>query len=225
MRLLYVVLVLIYRIFPSPIFRAIHEHRIEDIRSLMALPHHLRSRDRWGNLPIMSAIREGQTEIALGMLDLGSPAAYQSKHGASPLSIAAMIGDSLIGAALIDRGADVNEQLTDPDGAFEKMTPLMWAVNRRQLAFAKLLLDRGADVSIVNGQKQTALMFADDGTPECHELLVMLLEKATDPQVLLIKDWRGRTLIDEARDRSQSSGKTEMSELITARFPSSYPRP
>ena len=217
MNVFQVALSLIYKIVPSPIFAALSDARLDEVEVLMKSPHHLLSRDKWGFTPLMIAIRERHTKIGLKMIDLGSPVNYVSRHGASPLSVAAMAGDIQIGDALIKKGANLNQKLSDPDGAYVEMTALMWATNRRHPDFVRLLLENGADINLVNGKNEAAIIFARDGTAESNTVLEVLAQFNPD---LYVKDWRGRTIIDEARDRDLCSAMPEMKNILNKYFPS-----
>ena len=200
----------------SPVFEAMQRGDLQSVESLVQRRRHLLATDEWGFTAFMIATRDGHTDLALRMLELGASAHHVSKAGATPLGVAALAGDTRVGKALLERGVDPNTAETDPDGAYVSMTPLMWASNRRHPQFAKLLLKAGADVNRVNGQNQTALMFADDGTPDSNAVLDVLLRARPNLQ---ISDWRGRTIIDEAKARAKNSGRNEMKHLIALHFP------
>lgn len=189
---------------------------MQAVESLIHNRRHLLAEDEWGFTAFMIAIRDGRTDLALKMLELGSLPQHISHSGSTPLGIAAMAGDTRIGTALLEQGVDPNTTESDPDKAFINMTPLMWASSRRHSQFAEILLKAGADVNSVNGQNQTALMFADDGTKESNAVLAVLLRARPN---LKISDWRGRTIIDEAKSRATNSGKNEMKKLIAEHYP------
>jgi len=82
-------------------------------------------------------------------------------------------GDLPFLAALIDRGADVNEP--DIDGA----SPLHWAVYADRLDAARMLVESGADATLASRYGVTPLYLAAvNGNPEMVELL---LEAGADP--------------------------------------------
>jgi hypothetical protein len=71
-------------------------------------------------------------------------------------------------------------------------------------------------INLINQSNETALMFANSGTPEQIEIFELIIKQKP---ILTIKDWRGRTIIDEARIRSTNSGKPEMKNLIEQYYP------
>ena len=74
---------------------------------------------------------------------------------------------------LIQNGADVNIQC-----GFRNITPLMAAVTKGRVTYAKALLDAGANVNSVNAEGFTALMCIDASNSsagdyiECAKLLL-----------------------------------------------------
>lgn len=200
----------------SPLFSLIEKGEIEKARKYLDQSH-LFSTEKWGRTPLMDAIREGYTELAIEMIKMGSNVNHVAeKSGAPPLSTAAMSGDAIIGQALIDFGADINHSSVDPDGTLSGMTALMWAANRNHKSFVKLLINNGANVNKINQNGQTSLMFANKGTPEQLEIFKLIIQKKP---ILDINDWRGLTIIDEARNRANNSGKPEMKNLIKEYYP------
>jgi ankyrin repeat protein len=82
-------------------------------------------------------------------------------------------GDAAEVAGFIARGADVNFQ--DPQ---DHVSPLHSAVHFKQVAAAKLLVERGADINARNGEGNTPLYVAVH--QESLELTVYLLGKGAD---------------------------------------------
>jgi hypothetical protein len=77
--------------------------------------------------------------------------AKDSIFGATPLSLAALLGQTETVALLIEKGADVNAR--NEDGA----TPLHIAAFLGQYEIAELLIQSGADVNIKNNNGETPL--------------------------------------------------------------------
>lgn len=91
---------------------------------------------------LVLACRFGRIEIARSLIAKGAdqPTPLQ---GARAMADAAYNGHTQIVQFLIELGVDVNSTYGD-----HRMTALMHAVERGNLATIKLLLDKGADVSI-----------------------------------------------------------------------------
>ena len=112
--------------------------------------------------------------------------------GLTPLIFAAREGDSESAKALLDAGAQVNQQ------SEYGWSPLLTAVNNRNYQLAKLLLDRGADVNLANKGLWTPLYLATDNrnieggdypVPKADmdhlEFIRLLLEKGANPNAQL----------------------------------------
>ena len=104
------------------------------------------------------AARQGSTEAARTLVDLGAKTSYRDGEGYTPLLLAIMNARYDTAAALIDKGADVNE--ADNNGqtplfALVDTRSLLWTYNRPSprakgemdsLDLAKLLIAKGAKV-------------------------------------------------------------------------------
>ena len=71
-----------------------------------------------------------------------------------PLCIAISKSDNVTAKKIIEYGADVNERFND-------MTPLMYAARYNNVEMIKILLGKGADVSIKDSKGNTALKYAE----------------------------------------------------------------
>lgn len=148
----------------SPIFKAIENGDLEKARKYLT-PEHLFSAEKWGATPLMAAIREGHSDLAIEMINVGANVKHRSKDtGSTPLSMGASAGDIEVCKLLLELGADVNSAQEDPDGILTGFTPLLWAANRSTSQLVELLIKAGANVNQVNISGQTALMIAKDSS-------------------------------------------------------------
>jgi uncharacterized protein len=108
--------------------------------------------------------------------------------GLTPLVFAAREGDIETARALLEAGADVDQQTT------YGWTPLLTAVNNRNYRLAALLIEHGADVNLSNAGGWTPLYLATDNrnieggdypvpSPDMDhlEFIRLLLAKGADP--------------------------------------------
>ena len=194
----------------SKIFDAIDRDDRE--RTLaMATPRRLQSaRDEFGCRPVVACIAGRRPELAVALIERGG---YVRGDGA--VAHAAMSRFPEVLKKLIDAGADLNEPLP-PDPLERGWTPLMWATNRHNFEGMRLLLAAGAGVNAVARDGTTAVMCTSEGKDDDLVALDILCSYKPD---LTMKDWRGRTILDEARDRARFSNKTAMRDILYRYFP------
>jgi ankyrin repeat protein len=191
------------------IFAAIE--RGDDAKALqLASPRNLKSVGEFGQSPLVAALAAGRIKLALEFVSLGG---FYPGDGA--LAHAAMWGNTELVEALLKGGKSPDEPLRDTD-LNAGYTPLMWAVNRKYLAIVKLLLTAGANVDAVAGDGSTAVMLTARADPESLQALDMLCAYRPD---IHKKDWRGRSVVREARDREKNSGEPQMREILERHFP------
>jgi len=121
--------------------------------------------------------------------------------GLTALVFAAREGDLDSARALLDAGADVNQQTE------YGWTPLLTAVNNRNYQLAKLLVERGADVNIANKGGWTPVYLATDNRnieggdypvprPDMDhlELIELLLQRGANPNARVRENTLTRTI-------------------------------
>jgi ankyrin repeat protein len=140
-----------------------------------------------GNTPLMNAASNGNDEAVKLLLAAGAnvnaqsgPPGAQVKNGTidlgrfTPLILASAYGPARVVKTLLDAGADVNAREA------RGMTPLMYAAatDHGDIEIARMLVARGADLSVKSNAGETALDWANKmgATP-----LAALLRKAGAP--------------------------------------------
>ena len=162
-----------------------------------------------GLTPLAYAARQGATEAARTLVDLGAKMNYRDGEGYTPLLLAIMNAHYDTAAALIEKGADVNQ--ADNTGqpplfALVDQRSLLWTYNRPvpkttnqldSIELAKLLIAKGAKVdatlngparrplggggSNVTGKGATAFLRA--AVVSDLPMMKLLLEKGANPKV------------------------------------------
>jgi ankyrin repeat protein len=150
--------------------------------------------ERRGVVQTLSPPEDDNPIVAAGLVGSGG-------GGLTALVFAAREGDIESARALIDAGADANQQTE------YGWTPLLTAVNNRNYQVAKLLVDRGANVNLANKGGWTPLYLATDNRnieggdypvpkPDMDhlELIALLLEKGADPNARIGENTLTRTI-------------------------------
>jgi len=122
--------------------------------------------------PFLQAIQRGDAVAMARALDAGVSPNVTDAEGTPALMLATLFADAAGVELLLTRGADPNR--ADAAGA----TALMWALP--DLAKARLLLDRGANVNArSSGLGRTPLLIAA-GYPGSVDVLALLLDRGAD---------------------------------------------
>ncbi len=162
----------------TPLLFAAQDGDVESAKLLLAAGANPNDAAPDGSSAIVIAAHAGQDDVGKVLLNAGAdPNAAGS--GYTALHVAAMKGDLVLMAALIDHGADLNarQQKGSPtqrvssghnlDIRLNGATPYLLAVHLFQLKAMKLLVYRGADPSIPLFDGRTPLMvLAGPGTRE-----------------------------------------------------------
>ena len=90
------------------------------------------------------------------------------------------------------------------------------ALRSDYLPVVRLLLMAGANVDAVADDGSTAVMLTAGADPEGLEALDILCAYKPD---IHKRDWRGRSVVCEARDLEKNSGKPQMREILERHFP------
>ncbi len=124
-------------------------------------------------LTIDAAIEQGKVGEVVALLRLGVPVDVRGVETATPLMIAAQVGDLEITEALIEHGADVDAR------DYEGMTALMFAAEADRPEIVRCLLRAGAFVDARARGSASALYFA--AANGSTRTVLVLLE--ADPQL------------------------------------------
>ena len=108
---------------------------------------------------------------------------------------------------LIHKGADVNH--IQQTGPWLKVSPLISAVQKKNVEMVKILIDSKADINWKDSFQTTALLYAAASGQK--DLVAILLEHHADPDV---KDQNGNTLTSAAKE----SGNEELIMYLTTRL-------
>jgi ankyrin repeat protein len=137
----------------ADIFNAIQQNDVVLIDSWIKNGTNLDLTDTLGNTTVMAALLAGWPRLAKTLLDQTKHPAQINSLGFRPMHVATIWGYKTVAIALLDAGVNIDQ--SDARGN----TALMLAAKNRQTDMLKLLLERGADFTISNRKKQTAIDF------------------------------------------------------------------
>ncbi|MHC9538895.1 MAG: ankyrin repeat domain-containing protein [Vulcanimicrobiota bacterium] len=144
-----------------------------------------------GETPLLAALKNSQTIIALYLIAKGADVNAADLGGLTPLLIAAGMLDEQIVEALVKKGANVNAASRTHD------TPLMMASIQGSSAITTLLISKGARVDICSASGLGNLQLIKD-----------ILKK--DPNLVKTKDGNGDSPLHYATD----AGKKDAAALL-----------
>jgi ankyrin repeat protein len=149
-----------------------------------------------GNTPLFAAASGGADNVRL-LLDKGANVNATSLSGTTPLMGAS---DTTVVALLVTHGANVSIRSKRGESA------LADAARRGDLEAARLLLDKGADVNIVDYRGYTPLILAAQFDRDSPELVRLLLSRGADVNAVA----EGLTALTIAERR----GETELVRIL-----------
>jgi len=136
------------------------------------------------------AAASGSTELVAYLLQAGAKANARNTNGFTPLHWIAETGNIEAARLLLDRGAKIDAQTDFEFVIQETQTPLYRAVDKRQTAMARFLIERGANVNILCDSScntaLTAACQADD-----IELIDLLLARGASPNGIVHPSGQG----------------------------------
>lgn len=121
-------------------------------------------------------LEKEKTEICKSILNSGIDVNSKTLQGVPLLCVATRNDSKEMLELLLEKGADINEVSED-----RGYSPVMDAVWRKNYEIAKLLIDRGADLSIMSSDGQSILVLAvGNGN---SKIVKLLLDSGADPDV------------------------------------------
>jgi ankyrin repeat protein len=163
----------------------------------------------------LEAVRKGLgrakgqwAEVARRLVEHGADVRASDRAGASPLYLAAVLGEAALVVSLLDRGAILDDPRTGE-------TPLHAAVAEGHRDVAALLVERGASVRVTNLSGRTPLHFVATFSDD-PALAEAMIARGAQPGA---KDEDGRIALDYAI----RAGNRRVAEVLRAHAAS--PRP
>eukprot|EP00759_Apiculatamorpha_spiralis_P051871 PhF_6_TR552/c0_g1_i2/m.511 len=148
----------------------------------------INTRNLAGYTPLLCALSNSMTEVALLMIQMGADVNSCDVHNSSPLSYACAAGLEAVCFALMQKGG-VDLMCTNDMGN----TSLHYAANSNMLAVVRLLLESGVDVNVLDHGKCTPLHYS--ALNERSEVTQVLIEQGASIHALNVN---GNTPLDHA---------------------------
>ncbi|MFQ5982489.1 MAG: ankyrin repeat domain-containing protein, partial [Woeseiaceae bacterium] len=174
----------------APLHLACQNRSVDVVQALLAGGADPNSALWSGVTPLMIAAKSGREDIVRALISAGADVnTVEPRRGQSALMWAISFANPEAARALIEAGADISARTTKlnedyspmeleaytksvPGSAQGGYTPLMFAARQGDLASARLLLDRGADVNAESVADGSPLVIA---TAAGHEDLALIL--------------------------------------------------
>ena len=176
---------------PKDIWQAIEWGRLADIqRMIESDPSLLGTTDEQGATPLHQAVLSREYDIVRWLIETGAEVDFVTEDDwITPLHWAAEYGFNKMIEILLDAGADINARIEPEMENHGNGTPLLMALFFSCEDCAKLLIERGADVTVINSLDETALYMCAP-YEERLELTRLCIEHGAE---INIKDDVGRT--------------------------------
>uniref|UniRef100_F7BXJ6 [histone H3]-lysine(9) N-methyltransferase n=1 Tax=Monodelphis domestica TaxID=13616 RepID=F7BXJ6_MONDO len=152
---------------PGPQFSNCPEGLCEICHVLLQAGANINAVDKLQRTPLMEAVANNHVEAARYMVQRGG-CVYSKEDGSTCLHHAAKIGNLEMVSLLLSTGqVDVNAQ--DNGG----WTPIIWAAEHKHIEVIRMLLTRGADVTLTDNEENICLHWASfTGSAAIAEVLL-----------------------------------------------------
>lgn len=170
------------------LLKAVTAGNIDIVSLLIDQGANVNYQDSLGNTALSYASRENIIEIVSLLINKGAKVDMQDNSGNTPLSLALTYNyrcNMEVAEFLIKNGANINNQ--DKNG----YTPLINAVIQKKQENVNLLMDKGANISIVNNNGVTAYDIA--ALNKFYYLMVLI-----NPHMMSQPDKNGLTILMKA---------------------------
>jgi len=200
----------------TPLLYATRENCLACVDALLRNKADINLPDPDGVSPLLVAIMNANWDLAKQLIDAGADVNQWDIYGEAPLFTAIGLRNQLSGGkgsidplnqtngitivrTLLERGANPNMQLffrpANVRGATNTRgsTPLIRAITGADMEVIKLLLQHGADASLIMADRQTSLMAAISGRAsetQVLEIIRMLREAGADVNVIALVNHR-----------------------------------
>ncbi|XP_066215875.1 histone-lysine N-methyltransferase EHMT2 isoform X3 [Saccopteryx leptura] len=152
----------------TPLHAAAQKGSVEICHVLLQAGANINAVDKQQRTPLMEAVVNNHLEVARYMVQRGGCVYNKEEDGSTCLHHAAKIGNLEMVSLLLSTGqVDVNAQ--DSGG----WTPIIWAAEHKHIEVIRMLLTRGADVTLTDNEENICLHWASfTGSAAIAEVLL-----------------------------------------------------
>lgn len=152
----------------TPLHAAAQKGSVEICHVLLQAGANINAVDKQQRTPLMEAVVNNHLEVARYMVQRGGCVYNKEEDGSTCLHHAAKIGNlEMVGLLLSTGQVDVNAQ--DSGG----WTPIIWAAEHKHIEVIRMLLTRGADVTLTDNEENICLHWASfTGSAAIAEVLL-----------------------------------------------------
>ncbi|XP_068952644.1 ankyrin repeat domain-containing protein 55 [Petaurus breviceps papuanus] len=191
----------------TPLIHAVSGRQVDTVKLLLKMGANINTQDSCGRTSLSLATYEGWLEGCVSLLRNGAKQNIPDKNGRLPLHAATAESDVKLLTVLLQQSnlSEINHQ--DNEG----MTPLHWAAFHNRPKHAQILLEKGADPTLVDKDFRTALHWAAQSGNKI--LCSIILSHHEGQSVINYDDENGKTCVHIAAAAGYSDIISELAKV------------
>ncbi|KAM9098313.1 ankyrin repeat domain-containing protein 55 [Sarcophilus harrisii] len=191
----------------TPLIHAVSGRQVDTVKLLLKMGANINTQDSCGRTSLSLATYEGWLEGCVSLLRNGAKQNIPDKNGRLPLHAATAESDVKLLTVLLQQSnlSEINHQ--DNEG----MTPLHWAAFHNQPQHTQILLQKGADPTLVDKDFRTALHWAAQSGNKI--LCSIILRHQEGQSIINYDDENGKTCVHIAAAAGYSDIISELAKV------------
>ncbi|XP_074058094.1 ankyrin repeat domain-containing protein 55 [Macrotis lagotis] len=191
----------------TPLIHAVSGRQVDTVKLLLKMGANINTQDSCGRTSLSLATYEGWIEGCVSLLRNGAKQNIPDKNGRLPLHAATAESDVKLLTVLLQQSnlSEINHQ--DNEG----MTPLHWAAFHNRPQHVQILLEKGADPTLVDKDFRTALHWAAQSGNKI--LCSIILSHHEGQSIINYDDENGKTCVHIAAAAGYSDIISELAKV------------